>query len=187
MGKIIDKLLLFIYSLFILTVSIIGICVVLAWVPKEQAGRFMVEIYTNSYVSYWVLAVCAVVLLISLRFLFISLRRGQADAPSISERTEFGEFRISVETIENLSLKAASKVRGVKDLRVRVNVTPPGLEITVRTYVDGERTIPEITQELQQAIKGHIEEITGYPVVSVSVYVANTVQSSSNNAPRRVE
>ncbi|WP_442601216.1 alkaline shock response membrane anchor protein AmaP [Paenibacillus sp. KN14-4R] len=185
MGKIIDKLLLFIHSLVILTVSIIGICIALSFIPKETTVRFLMNVYTDAPTSYWVLAVCAVVLLISLRLLYISLRRGQVDAPSISERTEYGEFRISVETIENLSLKAASKVRGVKDLRVRVHVTAPGLEITVRTFVDGERTIPEITQELQQAIKGHIEEITGYPVVSVSVYVANTVQS--NTATRRVE
>jgi len=183
--KILDRLLLFVYSLFLFIASLIGIGLVFAWIPKASALQFVDNVYHDPYTAYTALTVLVIVALISVRMFYISVRRSRTQAPFIAERTEFGEFRISLETIENLSLKAASRVRGVKDLRIRVNVSPPGLEIDVRTVVDGERIIPELTSEIQSAVKGQIEEITGYPVVSVSVYVANTVQSTTS--ARRVE
>lgn len=185
LGKIIDRFLLFIFSLVIIVISAIGLTVSFAWVPKEKVHNFIEDVYHDAFTAYVMIAICAIILLIAIRLVYVSVRRTQTQAPFIAERTELGEFRISLETIENLSLKAASKVRGVKDMKVRVHVSPPGLEIEVRTIVDGERIIPELTEEIQSAIKGQIEEIAGYPVVSVSVYVANTVQSTP--AVRRVE
>ncbi|MNN79526.1 hypothetical protein D3C81_1961790 [compost metagenome] len=44
--------------------------------------------------------------------------------------------------------------------------------------VDGESSIPALTEEMQSAVKQHIEEITGIPVASVSVFIANIVQSA---------
>jgi uncharacterized alkaline shock family protein YloU len=184
-GKILDRFLLFIFSLVILLVSVTGLTIAFAWVPKEKVHNFIEDVYHDPFTAYLTIAICALLALIAVRLFFVSFRRSQVQAPFIAERTELGEFRISLETIENLSLKAASKVRGVKDLKVRVHVSPPGLEIDVRTIVDGERIIPELTDEIQKAVKSQIEEIAGYPVVSVSVYVANTVQSST--PVRRVE
>jgi len=183
--KILDRFLLFVYSLFFLVASIIGLSVVITWIPKSATKEFIENVYHDPFTAYTVLTVLVLLTLMSVRLFYISVRRTRTEAPFIAERTEIGEFRISLETIENLSMKAASKVRGVKDLRIRVNVSPPGLEIEVRTIVDGERIIPELTSEIQSAIKDSIEEITGYPVVSVSVYVANTVQSTTSS--RRVE
>lgn len=185
MVKILDRFLLFIFSLVVLIVSAIALTVAFAWVPKNSVLSFVENVYHDKATAYITMAIAAIILLIAIRFVYVSVRRSGSEAPFIAERTELGEFRISLETIENLSLKAASKVRGVKDLRVRVHVSPPGLEIEIRTIVDGERIIPELTEEIQAAVKGQIEEISGYPVVSVSVFVANTVQSTT--ASRRVE
>jgi uncharacterized alkaline shock family protein YloU len=44
--------------------------------------------------------------------------------------------------------------------------------------VDGEASIPAITEEMQSAVKSHVEEITGIPVASVSVFVANVSQTT---------
>jgi uncharacterized alkaline shock family protein YloU len=120
-----------------------------------------------------------VVLLISLRFLYLSLRRGNASAPSIDQRTDFGDIRISLETVENLALKAATRQRGVKDLRARIRIAESGIDIMLRAVVDGESSIPVLTEEIQKAVKEHIEEITGIPVSSVTVFVANVIQNQS--------
>ncbi|MNJ03652.1 hypothetical protein D3C73_1640630 [compost metagenome] len=63
-------------------------------------------------------------------------------------------------------------------MKARVKVDQAGLEIEIRTVVDGETSIPAITEEVQSSIKSYIEEITGIPVARVSVYVANVVQSA---------
>jgi uncharacterized alkaline shock family protein YloU len=65
-------------------------------------------------------------------------------------------------------------------------VTNAGLDIELRTVVDGEGSIPVLTEEIQSAVKMHLEEITGIPVSGVSVYVAN-VAYNANTFKSRVE
>lgn len=178
MGKIADRLLLFLYSLIIFVVSIAALSVASSWVPKEQADAVLGSFYFDKNYAYTAIAVSLIVLLISIRFLYISLRRSRSQSPSIDQRTEVGDIRISIETVENLSLKAAGRTRGVKDLRARVRVSQSGLELLIRTVVDGESSIPDLTEEMQNNVKRYIEEITGIPVASVTVYVANIVQSA---------
>ncbi|WP_110932357.1 alkaline shock response membrane anchor protein AmaP [Paenibacillus bouchesdurhonensis] len=171
MPKILDRLLLFIYSLSIGILSVIAILLVTNAVPvdlKQYDG------------NAWIIAavsVAAVLFLLSIRFFYISIKRDRGSLPSIDQRTEYGDIQISVETIENLSYKAASRVRGIRDVKTRIRITDSGLEIMVRALVDGETSIPELTEEVQKQVHDHVEEITGIPVSYVSVYIANLVQS----------
>jgi len=47
----------------------------------------------------------------------------------------------------------------------------------IRAAVDGESSIPELSEEMQRLVKGHVEEITGIPVANVSVFIANLIQA----------
>ncbi|MEW9699131.1 alkaline shock response membrane anchor protein AmaP [Paenibacillus sp. SI8] len=178
MGKIVDRLLLLLYSLIVFVASIIVLCTASSWIPKAQADLTLNNFYMDKNYAYPAIVISLIVLLISIRFLFIALRRSRSQAPSIDQRTDFGDIRISMETVENLSLKAAGRTKGVKDLRARVKVNQSGLEITIRTVVDGETSIPELTEDMQSTVKNYIEEITGIPVANVTVFVANIVQSA---------
>jgi uncharacterized alkaline shock family protein YloU len=177
-AKIIDRLLLLIYSVAV----IIGLCFLLAaafnWIPESDTRAFIHNVYTDPNTSVAFITACVVLLLIGIRMFVIAVRTSGGNAPSIDQRTEYGDIRISMETVENLALKAASRSRSVKDLKTRVKITSAGLEIVIRTLVDGETSIPALTEEVQSAVKDHVEEVTGIPVAVVSVYVANIVQSA---------
>lgn len=121
--------------------------------------------------------VSAILFLISIRFFYISIRRDRRSLTSIDQRTEYGDIQISTETIENLSYKAASRVRGIREVKTRIRITEAGLDIMVRAMVDGDSSIPALTEEVQKQVHDHVEEITGIPVSYVSVYIANLVQS----------
>ncbi|MFB9325331.1 alkaline shock response membrane anchor protein AmaP [Paenibacillus aurantiacus] len=179
MIRMLDKLLLFIYSLAVGTIAVLAFCAGFKWLPKEWLSDGVNELYRNEAIQAAVIIVSAIVFLISLRFFYVSLKRGAASAMSIDQRTEFGDIRISIETVENLVLKAAGRQRGVKDLRVRIRLTDAGVDVTIRAIVDGESSIPTLTEEIQRSVKTHIEEITGIPVADVSVFVANIIQTSS--------
>lgn len=179
MAKIVDRLLLFLFSF----ASLIGIAVLLVaafgWIPLSDTNRFVYNVYSDTVTAAVFIISCFVFLLIAFRMLYLSVRADNgAGVPSIDQRTEFGDIRISLETVENLALKAAGRVRGLKDLRSRVRVTGAGLEIVIRAVVDGESSIPAMTEEVQAAVKEHLELITGVPVAQVSVFVANVAQSS---------
>nr|WP_275983783.1 alkaline shock response membrane anchor protein AmaP [Paenibacillus hamazuiensis] len=181
-----DRLLLFLYTLAVLVGSALALAAAFAWIPYEDAGRFLRDVYYDQKIAFTFIPCMIVLFLISIRFFYIAVRPGRAQAPSIDQRTEFGDIRISIDTVENLALKAANRTRGVKDLKSRVRVNHAGLDITIRAIVDGENSIPALTEEMQGAVKRHVEEITGIPVAMVSVYVAN-IQQTAPTFRSRVE
>ncbi|MCZ8520641.1 MULTISPECIES: alkaline shock response membrane anchor protein AmaP [Paenibacillus] len=186
MVKVLDRLLLFLFSIAVLILAIVCLCGAFGLISLETAGHFVVNVYQSFHTAVTFIAAAVVLALISIRFLYVSVRRDKASAPSIDQRTEFGDIRISMDTVENLALKAAGRSRGVKDLRARVKVNQAGLEIVVRAIVDGESSIPGMTEEMQANVKRHIEDITGIPVAFVSVFIAN-IQQSSPTFKSRVE
>ncbi len=178
-GKILDRLLLFLYSLIVAAAAAILAAAGFHLVSYDYTLQLADLIYHNTAWAIPVISVSAVIFLISLRFLYISLRSSRRTSASIDQHTDFGDVRISMETVENLTLKAASRVKGVKDLKAKVNVSDAGLEISIRAIVDGESSIPQLTEEVQRQVKGHVEETTGIPVSFVTLFVANIIQSQS--------
>lgn len=134
--------------------------------------------YRNEQNLYITIVIVAVILfLLSIRFFYLSVRSERGYHHSVHQRTEFGDIQISLETIENMCLKVAERTRGVRDVKTRVRVIESGLEIMIRAIVDGESSIPELTESMQKTVHDQVEEITGIPVSSVSVFIANIVQS----------
>ncbi|GGF87085.1 alkaline shock response membrane anchor protein AmaP [Paenibacillus abyssi] len=180
MVKIMDRLLLFFYSLIIGAVSIAGLGLGAGWISERIVSAWVNELFGDAlWLQATLISVSIVLFLVSLRFFYVSVKRGNASVPSIDQRTDFGDIRISMETVENLALKAAGKQRGVKDLKARIRIAEAGLEIMLRAVVDGETSIPGLTEDIQRAVKEHIEEITGIPVALVTVYVANIIQTQT--------
>lgn len=178
MIRLLDRLLLFLYSIAIGAASVIAVIAACGGF-KESFLQDVIADATGGYRALQgsVIGVAIVLFLISLRFFIVSVRRAGASAPSINQRTEHGDIRISVETVENLALKAASRTRGVKDLRARVRVAESGLEILIRAFVDGEGSIPAMSEDMQRSVSQQVEEATGIPVANVSVFIANVTQA----------
>ncbi len=179
MVRVVDKLLLFVYSIVIGSISVFLIVLGFGGMKRNFLYELIDDVYRFDSIQYTLAVLGIVLFLISLRFFVVSLQRGSGAAPSIDQRTDYGDVRISIETIENLALKAASRQRGVKDLRARIRATDAGLDIVIRSVVDGETSIPAMTEEIQRAVKEHVEEIAGIPVTNVSVYVANVIQTTT--------
>lgn len=178
MAKIIDRFLLFIFSLVAIFAMVVLLLCSFGVIAFEDSRTFLRDVYFNRQTSAIVIAGSCLMLIVAVRLFYLSIRTSSPAIPSIDQRTELGDVRISIDTVENLALKAAGRTRGLKDLKARVKVDQAGLEIEIRTVVDGETSIPAITEEVQSSIKSYIEEITGIPVARVSVYVANVVQSA---------
>lgn len=178
MFKVWDRLLLFIFSAAIIVAAAFAIAVAAGAFTLEWLTEVLVQArgdYRPLQIS--VIVVAAVVIIIGLRFLVLSVGRMNSTAPTINQRTEHGDIQISIETVENLALKAASRSKGVKDLRARVRVAEAGLHITVRAFVDGESSIPTLSEDMQRTVSQQIEETTGIPVSDVTVYIANVTQA----------
>jgi len=176
--KVLDWLLLFLYSLVIGIAAIVAIIAACGGFSDKWLADVVYEFTGGARVVQGsVIGVSAIILLISLRFFVVSIKRDGNSAPSINQRTDHGDIRISVETVENLALKAASRTRGVKDLRARVRVSEAGLGIMIRAFVEGDGSIPAMSEEMQRTVSQQVEEATGIPVAEVSVFIANVTQA----------
>ncbi|MFS1512221.1 alkaline shock response membrane anchor protein AmaP [Chengkuizengella sp. SCS-71B] len=176
--KIFDRLLLFLYSIFVTVVSLFVV------IQMLQTGDINLP-YLNDVQEIIFYVIVAVVVLISIRFIYITLRSNSATKPSIDQRNDYGDIKISMETIEQVALKAAARVKGTKDTKAKITASQSGIEVKIKTYVDGETAIPKLTEEIQQNVNDYIEDVTGIPVSNVSVLVVNIFQS--NTFKSRVE
>ncbi|WP_371320164.1 alkaline shock response membrane anchor protein AmaP [Chengkuizengella axinellae] len=180
--KIMDRLLLFLHSILVTIISLF----VLVQVFQQYGNYQIIQIPFDNETEQYILITSAIVLvLISVRLLYIALRSNRSSTPSIDQRNDYGDIKISMETIEQVSLKAAARVKGTKDIKAKISTNQSGIEVKVKTHVDGESSIPKLTEEIQQNVHDHVEDVTGIPVSNVSVLVVSIIQS--NTFKSRVE
>ena len=178
MSRIFDRLLLFIYSVVVGILAIIALVVSTGGVHRGAFRDLIGDwLKFGSQFNLTVFIVSVVFLLITARLFYVSIRVAGSSSESIDQRNDFGDIRISMETIQSLVLKAAGKQRGVKELKARITTSEAGLDIAVRAIVDGETSIPQMTEDIQRSVKDHVEDIAGIPVAAVSVFVANVIPS----------
>lgn len=183
MIRILDKLLLFIYSITIATLAVALFFIGINVYPRQALLKVFMQIDgTWDPFQIGVVIFAAIVFLVSLRFFFVAIRRGTKKPKAIESRNELGDILISLDTLESLTLRATLKHRGVREPRARIVVTPAGAEIVIKTLVDGDRAIPQLSQEIQSSVQSLIEEVTGVAVASVSVFITNVTSQSATRS-----
>ncbi|WP_018132463.1 alkaline shock response membrane anchor protein AmaP [Effusibacillus pohliae] len=156
-----DRVLLFLFSA---AVAVLAVLIGAQMLQLQWAAQLFAEYRLEILVG------AAVLLLVSLRFLFF--RAGGSKEPqSIVHKTEHGDVRISLQTLESLADRAARLVRGVSELKTKVRPAEAGVRIGLRVSVDPDLDIPQITTSVQQKVKDYVESTAGVSVQNVVVYV----------------
>ncbi len=182
--RVVDRLFLFLYSLVFLIVSLVGFLVAVGFFKYRIITEFTYRIYSNYQIQWTVAVISIVIFLLSIYFIVKSFQTKQV-ASFFNKTSEHGEVRISMEALENIASKAATKVKGVKDLKVRVRPEENETITTIiKIYVDGETPIPQISEEIQEIVKQQIEHIAGIQVSYVHVIVSNIGQSNAAKKAR---
>ncbi|BAU27426.1 putative alkaline shock family protein YloU [Aneurinibacillus soli] len=185
-----DRFILTLYSLALVVISLFVMAAGLNLISSVYIETAIAEMYTSSQVGMIYFAAAAVFFLISLKFLFGSMRGGASrphTAPSVQRSNEYGNVQITVETLESLATHAARRIRGVRDLKARIAAHENGTAVHMKVAVDGETPIPDLTQQIQQAVKERIETIAGVELTEVTVLVSEVAQPGSGSRVRRVE
>lgn len=185
MAKFFDRLFLFFFSLSVCIVSAAVLVAALGVIDANHTLNAVRDVFEFSWLNNTVIISAFVLFLLAVRYTYISVRVQNPRKSSYNLVTSLGEIMISIDTIENLALKAASTVRGVKDIKAKVKISQQGLELAIRVVVDGVHAIPVLTEEIQQQVTKEVTEITGVQVSNVSVFVSNIIQNQS--VKRRVE
>ncbi len=101
----------------------------------------------------------------------------------IVESTLAGQVSISIPAIKVIIMKAVKKVEGIREIKPAVSMGNDGLLVYLHIAINPDYNVPEMSKNLQQAVKEQLEETGGLQVSQVKVLVDDF--STSNKAVNR--
>lgn len=183
--RVIDRFFLFLFSVSFVVLALFAFLIGIGFFNEIMLYDMTEQLYTNSDLKLSLIIISITIILLGLYFIIRSLQTKHVSLFS-NKRSEIGEIRISMDTIETLASKVTAKTKGVKEQKVKVRLEEnETVTIIIKLFVDGETPIPKISEEIQLNVKETVQEIAGIDVGNVHIVVANIGQSNTKKA--RVE
>lgn len=162
------RLLLFVYNLLLIILS--GLLIAAAIGRPEPLNY--IELALSTTQNRIITGVVGVILLILGIYVFISTIKLQPRVRSVEvDRSLVGEVSITIPAIKILIMKAVKKVEGIKDIKPVVNNGRDGLEVYLHMMINPDVSVPELSKNVQDVVRKHLEDIGGLKVAEVKVLV----------------
>lgn len=165
---IIWKSIFLIYNLVLITIAS---AVVMLSLGRPEPIAYLDLVLSTPQNRIILGAVAIIVIALTLISLIASLRSNNKEQAVAISKGLMGEVNISINAIKVIILKAIKTIEGAKEIDTIVRNTPQGLSVTIHILINPERNVPELSQDLQSAIKEHLEEIGGLQVAEVIIMV----------------
>ncbi|MBP2662187.1 MAG: hypothetical protein H6Q71_135 [Firmicutes bacterium] len=178
--RIIDRIILSIYTFLLAFLSIAVILLSLRLIPLELAGTSLAYVYGQWEASL----VGAVFFLVSIRLLLAGLRSRKVK-DTIVHHNDMGDVHISLTAVENLVEKVARHIRGVRGIKVKVSLVEAGITVRLTAVVSPESHVPTVAGDIQSRVHEYIKNTVGIELADVQVTVENI--SNDFKTKQRVE
>lgn len=192
--KIIDRIILSIYSLIILIESIIAILLIFGWAKLEPIVYLITDMLNNSVAYNTVFAISIVFIILSIKAMLFNSskskdtievdekRRGKMGEGVLLEN-EDGKLLISKDTIERLANSVVKNFSNIQDARTKVLIDSKNhIAIVVELQILQNTVIKDLNSNLQTRIKEVVKQATDLEVNEVNVKIKNII-----NVPQKVE
>ena len=191
--KIIDKIILNIYSLIILIESIIVILLIFGW-AKIEAIIYIIKDMLNNNIAYNILfGISVVFIILSIKAMLFKNSRDKIDLVETKRRDKMGEgvlienedgkLLISKETIERLANSVVNNYDNIQDARTKVIIYNKNeITILIELQILQNTIIKDLNANLQLRIKDIIKEATELEVKEVNIKIKNII-----NIPQKIE
>ncbi|MEK6645804.1 MAG: alkaline shock response membrane anchor protein AmaP [Candidatus Firestonebacteria bacterium] len=162
--QILRKLLMYISAIILLIFSIEGALAGFnetsnQWI-KIFVNDVLTVIYTDLTLRIITLTLSIILLLFCVAFIVSSIKFRRRERTVIL-KSPYGEVKVSLGAIEDFIKMLKGKIKGVKEIRPKVYVRKAGLKIYVKVSLWSDSNVHEMTQDIQDAIKRHIQNTLG--------------------------
>lgn len=167
--RIFDRILLTIYTLFVILLSLMLLGIALSIIDYNLIGNLL----SNASYNWNALilgAIAIVLFLASIRLLVAGYSRKKA-VSTLLMNTELGVIRVSVNTLDTLTQKAVRSFQEVKEIKSVVLPDPDGIRIQLKISILPDIAMPELSKDIQQKVKEYVESLSGISVKEVQVYI----------------
>ncbi len=179
--SIIDRIILMLYTVCSAIISILFILMPfdrINFLSENNIVNF-IGLIKNNYI-YSVVGLAF--LIVSIRFFSLAIKGNNSKEKEsyLIRHTDYGEVKISSQTIVGLIESVANKFSGISSIRPGVNIEEGILSIYIKGEVLPEVNIPDVSTELQSQIKEHVEKCTGAQVNDIKVQITSVTTPARN-------
>ena len=191
--KIIDKIILNIYSLIILIESIIVILLIFGWAKIETIIYIIKDMLNNNIAYNIVFGISVVFIILSIKAMFFKNARDKIDLVETKRKEKMGEgvllenedgkLLISKETIDRLTNSVVNNFDNIQDARTKVIIDNKNdITILIELQILQNTVIKDLNANLQSRVKEIIKEATELEVNEINIKIKNII-----NIPQKVE
>jgi len=174
----VDRLLLLVFSIVVAVFSFSLLLLALPFIPVKYVEVLRLFIFESN-----IMALLAIILLLlSLKFIFKSTESGSNYSNYVSKETEYGEIRISYNTIKTVALSSIKGINEIKEAKAQINDRNGEVSILINAAFSTGAIIPQISRDIQKKVKELVEATTEISVKEVLVFV----EENNNSSKRRV-
>jgi uncharacterized alkaline shock family protein YloU len=163
-----DRFLLAVYTLFVTVIAGLFSAVMLGW----PAPLFLLRdvFYPGRPEVFWPLM--AVLILAGIRLFWASMSKPQKKLQHVVlSENAMGQVNVAVSAVEELVNKVTGRIHGVKEVSSQMLSSPEGVGIKIQASVSPEINVPNVSSEIQNAVREKTSEIFGLAVNNVAVHI----------------
>lgn len=191
--KILDKIILVIYSMIVLLESVIAIFLIFGWTKVENLVLITKDVL-NNYVAYnIVFALSIIFIMLSIKTILFSSSKEKKDESKKQDKlgdgvvleNDEGKLLISRDTIEKLASDVVRNFKNVQDFRTKVIIDAKNnIAIVIELQILQDTVIHDLNTNLQMQVKENIKKVTDLDVKEVNIKVKNII---SNTTDKKME
>jgi len=128
-------------------------------------------IYSNLF-NQIILGLIGVLLIILAIYLIWKKGQYNKEDLSITQKTSFGEIKISINSIKHLTLKVIKGMGEIKEARPEINILKTGgINIDLHLSVKQDVNIPELSEKIQRKLKEYLLETGGIETKEIKIHI----------------
>lgn len=191
--KILDKIILVIYSMIVLLESVIAIFLIFGWTKVETLVLITKDVL-NNYVAYnIVFALSIIFIMLSIKTILFSSSKEKKDESKKQDKlgdgvvleNDEGKLLISRDTIEKLASDVVRNFKNVQAFRTKVIIDAKNnIAIVIELQILQDTVIHDLNTNLQMQVKENIKKVTDLDVKEVNIKVKNII---SNTTDKKME
>jgi len=140
------------------------------------------NIFSQSKMTVTIITVC-LILLGAFSFYVGVAKKAQTKIANISSVNGAG-VNISLEAIDSVVKRAASRVENVKNVKSKIIPTVDGVSVSLSVSLPDDTNVPQTASQLQTDVKAALEMMTSLKVNEVKVLVNSISSAANTNVPK---
>jgi len=177
--KFIERATLIIFSIIMLTLSIIACLLIFGWINIDFINSIVVNIISGQTSMNIVLGVSVLFILLAIKAIFFSYSSNEmgGNKEGVLLENESGKLLISKDTLENLVNNVTRGFEATENVTTKVMLDKENnIRVFVTLFIYENAVIKDLSANLQKRIKETIKRTSDLDVKEIDIKIKNITQ-----------